>query len=94
MERSLPLSSRKARRTRARSWAKPVAGCACRNHADATLSTMAVNEPDRGDNGDWEAALEAVEQFTVAVSRVAMPGRWRARSREEINDGGNAEADA
>jgi hypothetical protein len=47
MERSLPLSSRKARRTRARSWAKPVAGCACRNHADATLSTMAVNEPVR-----------------------------------------------
>ena len=45
----------------------------------------------RSHDGDWEAALESVEQLTVAVSRV---GDWRARSREEINDGGNAEADA
>jgi hypothetical protein len=31
---------------------------------------MAVEEPDRSLDGDWEAALEAVEQLTVAVSRV------------------------
>jgi hypothetical protein len=35
---------------------------------------MAVKEPDRSHAGDWEAALEAVEQFTVAVSRVGDAG--------------------
>jgi hypothetical protein len=44
------------------------------NRADATLSTMAVKEPDRSHDGGWEAALEAVEQLTVAVSRVADAG--------------------
>jgi uncharacterized ParB-like nuclease family protein len=44
------------------------------NHADATLSTMAAKEPDRSHDGDWEAALEAVEQLTVAVSRVGDAG--------------------
>ena len=43
-------------------------------HADATLSTMAVKEPDRSHDGAWEAALEAVEQLTVAVSRVGDAG--------------------
>jgi hypothetical protein len=42
--------------------------------ADATLSTMAVKEPDRCHDGGWEAALEAVEQLTVAVSRVGDAG--------------------
>jgi hypothetical protein len=39
-----------------------------------TLSTMAVKEPDRSHDGDWEAALEAVEQLAVAVSRVGDAG--------------------
>ncbi len=58
--------------------APPGCGCARRQqrrvHADATLSTMAVKEPDRSLDGAWEAALEAVEQLTVAVSRVAAAG--------------------
>ena len=62
--------------------------------ADATLSTMAVTEPDRGHDGEWKAEPEAVEQPTAAGSGLAMRGRSRARGREEINDGGNAEADA
>jgi hypothetical protein len=33
-----------------------------------------VKEPDRSHDGDWEAALEAVEQLTVAVSRVVDAG--------------------
>jgi hypothetical protein len=45
-----------------------------RSIADATLSTMAVKEPDRSHDGGWEAALEAVEQLTVAVSRVGDAG--------------------
>jgi hypothetical protein len=47
---------------------------------------MAVKEPDRRHDGAWEAALEAVEQLTVAVSRIADAGalqggdqRWRQR---------------
>ena len=44
------------------------------NDADATLSTMAMKEPDRSHDGAWEAALEAVEQLTVAVSRVGDAG--------------------
>jgi hypothetical protein len=35
---------------------------------------MAVKEPDRSHDGAWETALEAVEQLTVAVSRVADAG--------------------
>jgi hypothetical protein len=35
---------------------------------------MAVKEPDRSHDGAWAASLEAVEQLTVAVSRVADAG--------------------
>jgi hypothetical protein len=51
-------------------------------------STMAVKEPDQGHDGDWAPHWKR-EQLAVAVSRVVAAGRWRPRSREEINDGGN-----
>jgi len=35
---------------------------------------MAVNEPVRSHDGDSDAALEAAEQLTVAVSRVGDAG--------------------
>jgi hypothetical protein len=39
---------------------------------------MAVKEPDRSHDGAWEAALEAAEQHTVAVSRVADEGALKS----------------
>jgi hypothetical protein len=39
---------------------------------------MAVKEPIRSHDGDWEAALETGGQLTVAVSRVGDAGALKS----------------